>query len=59
MVSELVDKAGMSNALNRFLSFTVILCENFVLLVVGRFKNKKSLYKNQARQKNNGLVDKA
>jgi len=51
METELVDKAGMSKALNRFLSLFVILCENFVLLVVGIFKNKKSLYKNQARQK--------
>gem|GEM_PF-2703267 len=33
METELVDKAGMSKALNRFLIFSVLLCENFVLLL--------------------------
>lgn len=51
METELVDKVGMSKALNRFLSFSVILCGKFVLLVVGIFTNKKSLYKNKLDKK--------
>jgi len=49
METELVDKAGKSKAFIKFLSFSVILFENFVLLVVGICTNKKLLHNNQIK----------